>query len=181
MKMADGGSRPAYNVQFASDPETQVIVAVSLDTTGSDAGQMAKMLDQIDQAYDRRPSEYLVDGGFTKLDDIEQAHADGIKVYTPAPKNKHGTDPYAPRASDGPGAADWRSRMASSEGQEIYQHRAKAECIHADLRHRQGYRLMVRGKEKVRSVLLMFALAHNMMRSFALSLISQPMIADPAK
>jgi len=38
MKMADGGYRPAYNGQFASDPETQVIVAVEIDTTGSDHG-----------------------------------------------------------------------------------------------------------------------------------------------
>ena len=49
MKMADGGYRPAYNGQFASDPRTQVIVAVDLDTTGSDLGQMASM-----QAQDRR-------------------------------------------------------------------------------------------------------------------------------
>ena len=37
MKMADGGYRPAYNGQFASDPQTQVIVAVDLDTSGSEA------------------------------------------------------------------------------------------------------------------------------------------------
>jgi transposase len=177
MKMADGGSRPGYNAQFASDPQTQVIVAVALDTTGSDAGQMAKMLDQIARTYDGVPGEYLVDGGFTRLDDIEQAHAAGIKVYTPAPRNKHGTAPYAPRETDGPGVADWRRRMASPEGEETYRRRAKAECIHADLRHRQGYRLMVRGKEKVRSVLLMFALAHNMMRSLVMCPKPQPVAA----
>ena len=43
MKMADGGYRPAYNGQFASDPQTQVIVAVDLDTSGSDGGLMGPM------------------------------------------------------------------------------------------------------------------------------------------
>ena len=47
MHMPDGGYRPAYNGQFASDPRTQVIVAVGLDTTGSDGGLMAPLLYQI--------------------------------------------------------------------------------------------------------------------------------------
>jgi transposase len=173
MKMADGGSRPAYNGQFASDPDTQVIVGVGIDTTGSDGGQMAKMLGQIAETYGQSPDEYLVDGGFTKLKDIETAYQAGTDVFAPGAKNKHGTDPYAPRRTDGPGTEKWRTRMASPEGQETYRQRAKAECIHAHLRNRQGYRLMVRGKEKVRSVLLVFALAHNMTRTIALRSAAQ--------
>ena len=30
MKMADGGFRPAYNVQIESDPEAQIVVALEL-------------------------------------------------------------------------------------------------------------------------------------------------------
>lgn len=43
MKMADGGFRPAYNVQFATDVETQIIVGVSLDNQGTDAGHLEPM------------------------------------------------------------------------------------------------------------------------------------------
>src|SRR3979411_1290586 len=39
MKMADGGWRPAYNMQIISTPEHQVIAAVELDTSRSDRGQ----------------------------------------------------------------------------------------------------------------------------------------------
>ena len=34
MKMADGGFRPAYNVQFATDTASQVIVGVDVITSG---------------------------------------------------------------------------------------------------------------------------------------------------
>lgn len=47
MKMADGGFRPAYNAQFASDCESQVIVGVDVVTTGSDMAQLAPMVDQV--------------------------------------------------------------------------------------------------------------------------------------
>jgi transposase len=84
MKMADGGFHPAYNGQFASDPQTQVIVAVDIDTTGSDQGLIGPMQDQIRQTYGQLPKQYLVDGGFTNLEDIEKAHTQGIEVFAAA-------------------------------------------------------------------------------------------------
>jgi transposase len=168
MKMADGGYRPAYNGQFVSDPQSQVIVAVALDTTGSDLGQMAPMQAQITETYEQTPKQYLVDGGYSRLDDIEQAHDAGIEVFAPPPANKHGTDPFAPRQSDGPGTAAWRTRMASEAGKAVYRERSKHECINAHLRNCSGVRLQVRGKQKVRAVLLWFAVAHNLLRALAL-------------
>jgi transposase len=168
MKMADGGYRPAYNGQFASDPQTQVIVAVEIDTTGSDHGLIEPMQEQISQTYGQTPKQYLVDGGFTKLEDIERAHEKGIEVFAPPPSNKHATDPFAPRADDGPGTKAWRKRMSSEEGKAVYRQRAKAECVNADLRNRGLQRLMLRGRDKVRAALLWFAVAHNLMRAVAL-------------
>ena len=168
MKMADGGYRPAYNGQFASDPRSQVIVAVDLDTTGSDGGLMGPMQQQIAETYHQTPAQYLVDGGFSKLDDIEHAYEAGIEVFAPPPKNKHGTDPFAPRKNDGPGVAAWRTRMASDTGKAVYRERAKHECINAHLRNCGVVRLLVRGTEKVRAVLLWFAVAHNLQRALVL-------------
>jgi len=168
MKMADGGYRPAYNGQFVSDPQIQVIIAVDLDTTGSDGGLMAPMQDQIVETYGQTPQQYLVDGGFSKLEDIERAHAAGIEVFAPPPNNKHKTDPFAPRKNDGPGTAVWRTRMASEAGKAVYRERAKHECVNAHLRNCGVVRLLVRGPEKVRAVLLWFAVAHNLRRAMAL-------------
>ena len=180
MKMADGGFRPAYNGQFASDPETQVIVGVDVDTTGSDGGLMMPMIKEIEDDYGTKPQEYLVDGGYTKLDDIEAAHKAGIAVFTPLPKNKHGTDPAEPRKSDGPGVTAWRQRMASDEGKQIYTQRAKSECVNAQFRNLTGYRLLVRGEKKVRTALLWFAVAHNLMRDWTLRAKAAAAAAVPA-
>lgn len=167
MKMADGGFRPAYNLQIVSTPESQIIVAVELESSGSDRGQMRAMLERLKQRY-RSPRRYLADGGFTKNADIEWAAepANGaIAVYCPPPKSRHKTDPFAPRPKDGPGMAAWRQRMKSAAGKLVYRRRAIAECIHARLRHWGLVRFTVRGKIKVRTVALWHALANNILRA----------------
>ncbi|MBI4635200.1 MAG: transposase, partial [Candidatus Rokubacteria bacterium] len=53
--------------------------------------------------------------------------------------------------------------------QTIYKERAAtSECVNAIARNRGLHRLLVRGLEKVKAVLLWFALAHNVMRAVAL-------------
>ena len=167
MKMADGGFRPAYNMQIVSAPKGQVIVAVDIDTTGSDRGLARPTLEQL-SATGTMPSDYLVDGGFAKNEDIEWAHQGGIRLWCPPVHSKHGGDPYAPRSDDRPGVADWRQRMASEPGKALYQQRSQAECPNAWARRMGLARLLVRSKAKARAVLLWFALAHNMLRAFAL-------------
>ena len=53
MKMADGGFRPAFNGQFATDTATQVIVGVDASNVGSDLGQAAPMVEQIPRGHQR--------------------------------------------------------------------------------------------------------------------------------
>lgn len=167
MKLADGGFRPAYNMQIVSAPAAQVIVAVDIDTTGSDRGLARPALERL-SGTGTTPSDYLVDGGFTKNEDIEWAYQSGIKLWCPPVQSKHGSDPYAPRPGDPPGVAEWRRRMASEPGKALYKQRAQAECPNAWARRMGLTRLVVRGKDKARAVLLWFALAHNMLRAFAL-------------
>jgi transposase len=167
MKMADGGWRPAYNMQIISTPEQQVIVAVDIDTSGSDRGLAQPGIETV-HAEGYQPSNYLVDGGFTKNDAIEWAHAQDIKLWCPAGQTKHGTDPYAPKKDDGIGVADWRERMQSEDGKTFYRLRAEHECINAHARRMGLNQLSLHGKIKARIHLLWFAVAHNMMRFFAL-------------
>src|SRR5690606_16124750 len=49
MKMGDGGFRPAYNVQLATDTESRIIVGVTVTNVGSDRNEMVPMLEQIEQ------------------------------------------------------------------------------------------------------------------------------------
>jgi transposase len=171
MKMADGGFRPAYNVQFATATDIQLIVGVDVSNTGSDLGQLPPMLDQVAKRYGQRPAEWLVDGGYARHDDIEQADGRGTTVYTPVPKPKDSRrDPHLPRGDDSAAIAQWRQRMGSSEAKDIYRQRAAtAECVNAIARGRGLSRFVVRGLSKVKAVALWYALAHNLMRAVALS------------
>jgi len=172
MKMANGGFNPAYNIQFATDTKSQVIVGVDVVTVGSDQGQMPPMVGQIQQRYGRAPGEYEVDGGFAKLEDIEAVSAPdvGCTVYAPVQKPKDPkVDPHTPRPGDSAAVAEWRQRMGTEEAKEIYKDRAAtAECVNALARRRGLMQVVVRGAARVRAVALWVALAHNVMRIAAL-------------
>ena len=170
MKMGDGGFRPAYNVQFATDTKTQIITGVDAVTSGSDQGQLAPMVEQHTARYERVPENALVDGGFTKKEDIEQVAAGGTTVYAPVQKPKDPErDPHAPRPDDSPAVAAWRVRMGTAEAKEIYKQRAAtAECVNALARNRGLQQFRVRGLVKVRAVALLYALVQNLMRTVAL-------------
>jgi len=174
MKMPDGGFRPGFNVQFATDAGSQAIVGVDVDNVGNDNGHLAPMVEQIVERHGVAPKEILVDGGFAKHQDIETVSAEpfGCTVYAPPPKSKKGgRDPHAPRPGESRTIAEWRARMATPEAKEIYKQRAAtAECVNAIARNRGLRQFLVRGREKVKAVALWFALAHNVMRAHALRL-----------
>jgi transposase len=172
MKMSDGGFRPAYNMQIVAEPTSQVIFAVDSDSSGSDRGLARPAIEGL-HAQGYKPSDYLIDGGFAKKEDIEWAHDTGVQLWCPPGHTKHGSDPYAPKRDDSVAVADWRKRMGSDGGKQIYRKRAEHECVNARGRRMGLQQITVRGKQKARTMLLWFALAHNMLRSFALRAAAQ--------
>lgn len=171
MKMANGGFNPAYNVQFATDTKHQVIVGVDVVNEGSDAGLIAPMVEQIEQRTGVRPKDVLVDGGYSSHEEIEALNdpEQGYKVYMPvkaaAKQLARGEDPYAARDDESARVTEWRKRMGTDEAQAIYKERAStAECVNALARQRGLTQFRVRGLEKVRTVALWFAVAHNVRR-----------------
>jgi hypothetical protein len=169
MKMADGGFRPAYNIQVVSTAGEQIVVDVAPCTTGSDRGLMRPRLEAVRKRLGRLPGCHLVDGGFTSAADIEWAHAEEIEVYCPPTQSKHGTDPFKPRRGDKPGVLAWRARMASEQGQSRYKRRSICECIHARWRNWHLQQVSVRGVEKVTALVLWFALANNILQGHRLA------------
>lgn len=167
LKMADGGFRPGYNVQVTSAAGEQIVVAVEVCNTGSDRGLLQPMLRRLHH-MGHFPGRYLADGGFGSADDIEWAHAEGVDVYCPPTQSKHGTDPYLPKRGDGPGVLTWRARMASDAGKEQYKTRSMCECIHARWRNWDLRQLTVRGFDRVRAVVLWYALTNNILQGYRL-------------
>jgi len=175
MKMADGGFRPAYNAQLAVDTATQLIAGVEVLNAGSDMRQAVPMHDQIRKRYEHTPQQWLADGGYTKLEAIEELTRRGTQPLMPPPKSKDpDADPYAPKPTDSEALAQWRRRMASDEGKERYKLRAASvECVNAQVRRRGLTQFRVRGLSKVRCVTLWHALAHNLMRMRSLGIAYQ--------
>jgi transposase len=181
MKMGDGGFRPAFNVQLATDTGSQIITGVEVTNSGGDQGKLLPMVEQHEARYDERPEAMLVDGGFVKKDDIDQLGppSGGTLVYAPVMESKDPSrDPHTPRADDSPAVAEWRQRMATSEAKEIYKERAStAECVNALARNRGLRQFLVRGLRKAKAVVLWFVLAHNLMRSVFLRSQAQMAVA----
>lgn len=193
MKMGDGGFRPAYNVQFATDCAGQVIVGMDVVSAGSDMAQLAPMVEQVEQRVGKVPEQWLVDGGFPAHEQID-AVAGKTVLYAPVPKNKppkakgQSQDPpegpagepeqkeppalseFEPKPGDSEAVAQWRGRMNTEAARDIYKDRAAAaECVNAQARNRGLLRMPVRGLAKVKCVVRLYALAHNLMRTAALA------------
>ena len=163
MKMGDGGYRPAYNVQLTTTVEGTHIIGVSVTNSASDRGLLDPAIDDIIWRYGVLPQQALADGGFDSKADIEQLHAQKIEVFCPLPKNGKG-DPTVPRKDDKEGVIAWRQRMASKQGQDIYKRRFATERPHADMRNRGLQRLLVRGLDKAKAVVLWHAHAFNFLQ-----------------
>lgn len=179
MKMADGGTRPAYNVQLVTTDATRLIVGWDVTNAGSDGGLMTPLVEQLETHFGRRPEEHLADGGFASKQDIEALDGRGTTVYTPVrdeeAKRKKGQDPFAPMKGDTPVIARWRERMGTTAGQSIYRLRSSlAEYPNAVFRNRGLRQFVVRGLAKVQAVTLWQVLAFNFTRLQSLGWLTRP-------
>ena len=165
MKMADGGFRPAYNVQLATagspmgGPRT--IVGVRVTNVGSDQGSVKPMLDQIEDRTGELPDVLLADGNHASHACIRDATERGVTPLIAVPNRK---DERGPRTNDDPAIVAWRARMTTPEAKELYRARAGlCELPNANLKTRLGLgQLLVRTLPKVTCVALLVALSANL-------------------
>jgi len=174
MKMPDGGFRPAYNVQLATDTESQVIVGVKVTNQGTDQGEAIGVEEQVAQRTGKHPEAYLMDGGFVDLEDIATLECKGVTVYAPPKDRKEHKlrkKRYQHKSAESPWVTAWRKRMGTEEAKEVYKERAAvAECVNALMRSRYGLRhFTVRGLPKVSCVTLLIVLTHNLWRWMSLN------------
>jgi hypothetical protein len=167
MKMADGGFRPAYNVQLATTGSEmggpRTIVGVRVTNVGSDMGAIPPMLDDIERRTGELPKTLLADANHTGHDGIRDATERGVTVIAPVPETS--VEPGSQAAQDGPIRA-WRERMETEEAKRLYRRRASlCELSNAHTRcHRGLDQFLVRGLTKVTSVVLLSALASNLLQ-----------------
>ncbi len=166
MRMADGGFRPAYNVQITTAVTGRAIVAVRVSNSGGDDRQLPPSLDEMQKRTGTLPCEVLADGAYGNKETIEDSARRGVSLFAPPrPAKKEGVDPYQPKPHDSASVAAWRLRMAEPKSKEIYKQRAAvAETVNADLRTWRGLdQIPVRGLARARSVALLAALTYNVL------------------
>lgn len=164
MKMADGGFRPAYNVQLATAGSplggTRTIVGIRVTNNGTDYGSVEPMLAQIHERTGQLPAALLADGGHADVASIEAATALGVLPVIP------------PRAEESPlnhkdseVIRAWRERMKTEDSKQLLRARASlCELPNAHAKTRFGMAsVLVRGLEKVTCVVLLTALTHNLL------------------
>ena len=168
MKMADGGYRPAYNVQFATTVNGGAIAGVSVTNEGVDNGQLDPMVEKIDSLYESRPEKYLVDGGFVDQKAIERTEEAGTQVFAPVRCGEVGT-PGHRSIRPPPRRYQWRGRMEGADGDDrrtggIQEWASTAEWANAQARNDGLRQLLVRGIDKVLSSTFWYSLTHNFER-----------------
>ena len=177
MKMANGGYDPAYNVQFASDADSRMIVGVDVTNAGTDGGELAPMHEKVCSDYGKTPKKVLVDSAYATKDGVTAVESAGTKVVSTVPRSeqleKHGKDPHARQKGDSDEYANFRARMTEPEYQELYKLRPSiAEFPNADCRNRNLRQFRVRGLLKVKAVALWHALAFNFTRMLNLDVLA---------
>jgi hypothetical protein len=163
MKMADGGYRPAYNLQSVTETGLGLIVAAHVGSHGSDQPYLPLLLESVHETFGCRPRAVLADGNYHSATNVAHVERDGGMLYCPPPKGRKSEDRYAPSKKDTKALAAWRSRMGKAESQQIYSRRAQyAELTNARLRNQDLRQLRTRTPARIRGELLLHVLAVNM-------------------
>ena len=172
MQFADGAVRPAYNAQIAATPKEGIIVSVEMTDRRNDSGLAAPMVEDLVRRYGKTPERLLIDTHYATSEDIaalSEHPAGPVTVYAPTPRERENisargvANRQRKRAREPDGVKEWRSRMGTQAGQEVYGVRKLIEWVNADLKNRGFGFIPVRGLLKAKAVALLYALAHNLL------------------
>jgi transposase len=83
MKQPDGGFAPSYNVQICTDASHKIIVAVDTTQAGTDYDELVGGIDAVEANTGQMPGQMVVDGGYMKNANIEEAATRGIDLIGP--------------------------------------------------------------------------------------------------
>jgi transposase len=178
MKVANGGYEPSFNVQFVTDGDTRVIVAVEVTNEGTDGGHLPPLMEEVRETYGKTPKQVLVDSAYATKEGVTQVEQAGIEVVSSVPRaeqlQKHGKDPHARQSGDTEEYVRFRQRMADPAKQTLYKQRPSiAEFPNADCRNRNLKQFNVRGIVKATAVALWHALAFNFLRLLDLGVLAR--------
>jgi transposase len=80
MKQTDGGFAPSYNVQISTEASHRIIVGAAVAQSRSDYGELNGAVLRVEQNLGRKPSQVVVDGGFTSRENIALMADHGVDL-----------------------------------------------------------------------------------------------------
>jgi transposase len=176
MRFADGAVRPGWNVQVAATSDHGFIVGIAATDRRNDTGLAPPMVDEIERLLAVAPVRIIIDGGLATQEDIVAlAERDKpVTIFAPVKPDRQDVTAHslyvraAKRAREPVALREWRARMASVDGKAVMRRRKRIELVNAHIKNRGLGSLLVRGLTKVRAVLYLHALAHNLVTAHRL-------------
>jgi Transposase DDE domain len=172
MRFADGAVRPGYNAQIAATPREGIIVSVDMVDRRNDSGLALPMVNDIARRYGQVPQRLLADTHYATSYDIAALafHELGsVTVFAPPPAERTNVKPATlakrakQRAKEPDSVKEWRKRMETQAGQDVYRSRKLIERLNGHLKN-HGFGFMpVCGLIKAKAIALWHALANNIL------------------
>jgi hypothetical protein len=171
---APGGKHfdQTYNAQAAVDSAHQVIVAAGITDEPTDKKQTKPMMERVRNNTGKLPRQMSADAGYFSSDAVQSLTSDGIEVYMPPDKTRHGAKPSpAPRGRIPKGLSlsdRMRRKLRTKKGRQCYGLRKElSEPVFGQIKQARGFRqFLLRGKGKVSGEWQLICTGHNMLKLF---------------
>lgn len=171
--MESGGTfLQAYNGQAAVDGSGQIIVAEDLTNQCPDNGNLAPMIQQVEENCGEAPEKASADSGFWRPDVAETCSQLGTEVYVATERRRHWdrddtmTEGEPPEELSALEAMRWKLR--TEQGRQVYAERKWiVEPVFGQMKEVRGFRrFLLRGLEKARAEWALQCLTHNLLKLF---------------
>lgn len=168
MKMPDKSYKPAYNVQIATDVDTDLVLKTSISQNSHDGGHLLPMFLSLRAIYGDNFDSYLADSAFRNQKDFEELYKAGCSIYMPSNKKKTAALRKKVLSGDLKSISevdiDWIKRMETEEANELYNRRIRAsETINAFLKNHGLGQAITRGVRKIKGMIDLACLAYNIL------------------
>jgi transposase len=171
---APGGKHfiQAYNAQAAVDSAHQVIVAAEITNKPSDRGQAETMMEVVKANTGQLPRQMSADAGYFSSEAANNLTAQGIDVYMPPDKMRHGSAlSPAPRGRipKGLSTADrMRRKLSTKKGKQCYGLRKELpEPVFGQIKQARGFgQFLLRGMAKAGGEWKVICTGHNLLKLF---------------
>ena len=148
-----------YNAQAAVDSHHQIIVAQTLNNSGSDMHQMIPLLKQIRRNLKRQAKEVSADSGYCSELNLKALSRHHIRGYV-------ATHLHRKHRHVGVWIQRMRQRLAQGCRRTRYRLRKQVvEPVFGQIKHARGFRqFLLRGQEKVAGEWSLLCTAHNLLK-----------------